>query len=151
MANIVIDTSVLISALISKQGASRQVLRLVLQRVHTALISNSLFFEYQDVSQRTDIIERSPLTIAEIHALLNALYSVCEWIPIYYLWRPNLIDEGDNFLIELALAGNANYIITHNLKDLRHAELHFPNIQIVSPDLFLTGASNGNFNDSFIR
>ncbi len=139
MANIVMDTSVLISALIRKQGASRQVLRLVLQRAHTALMSNSLFSEYQDVSQRIDIVERSPLTISETQALLNALYSVCEWTLIYYLWRPSLIDEGDNFLIELALAGNANYIITHNLKELHHAEVKFPSIQIVSPEIFLKG------------
>jgi predicted nucleic acid-binding protein len=51
----------------------------------------------------------------------------------------NLIDEGDNFLIELALAGNAQYIITHNIKDLHHAELHFPSIQIVTPEAFLKG------------
>jgi putative PIN family toxin of toxin-antitoxin system len=88
MANIVIDTSVLISALIGRQGASRQILRLALQKRHIPLISNSLFSEYQDVSQRNEIMARCPLTIEEIQALLNALYHVCEWTPIYYLWRP---------------------------------------------------------------
>ena len=139
MKTLVIDTSVLISALIGKQGASREILRQVLQKKHKPLISNTLFSEYQDVSQREAILERSPLTTEEIQVLLNALYNVSDWIQIYYLWRPNLIDEGDNFLIELALAGNANGIITHNIKDFRNAELHFPNIRIITPEDFLKG------------
>ncbi|WP_368500055.1 PIN domain-containing protein, partial [Moraxella sp.] len=43
--------------------------------------------------------------------MLNALLSICEWVRIFYLWRPNLKDEGDNHLIELAVAGNANIIV----------------------------------------
>ncbi|WP_353573187.1 putative toxin-antitoxin system toxin component, PIN family [Candidatus Albibeggiatoa sp. nov. BB20] len=139
MITLVIDTSVLISALIGKHGASRKILKQALQKKFKPLISNTLFSEYQDVSQRDTILARSPLTTEEIQALLNALYNVCDWIPIYYLWRPNLIDDDDNFLIELALAGNADYIITHNLKDLQNAELHFPNIHIVTPEDFLKG------------
>jgi predicted nucleic acid-binding protein len=56
------------------------------------------------------------------------------------LWRPNLQDEGDNFLVELALAGNANSIITNNIRDLRSAELKFPGMNIVTPEQILKGA-----------
>ena len=69
----------------------------------------------------------------------NAFYSVCKWLQIYYLWRPNLKDEADNFLIELALAGNALKIITNNIRDLENAELNFPNIEMLTPEKFLRG------------
>jgi len=46
----------------------------------------------------------------------------------------NFIDEGDNFLIELALTGNATQIVSNNLRDLRNTELNFPNLKIVSTE-----------------
>ena len=60
-------------------------------------------------------------------------------MPIYYLWRPNIVDEGDNFLIELALAGNAAHIVTNNIGDLQNAELNFPGLTIVKPEKLLRG------------
>jgi hypothetical protein len=44
---------------------------------------------------------RARLDAAEREVLFDALMSVCEWTPIYYLWRPNLPDPGDDHLIEL--------------------------------------------------
>jgi len=102
-------------------------------------MSNALFSEYEDVSKRKHILEICPLTSKEIIELLSALYSICDWVPIYYLWRPNVIDEGDNFLIELALAGNATHIVTHNLRDLKNTELTFPDLKIVTPAKFMRG------------
>ena len=78
-----------------------------------------------------------PLTVAEIEILLASFMGVCRWTSIYYLWRPNLKDEADNYLIELALAGNAQFIITNNIKDFRGAELLFPQLQIIQPEYFL--------------
>lgn len=77
--------------------------------------------------------------MSEVKDLLNAFYSVCDWVAIYYLWRPNIKDEGDNFLIELALAGNATFIITNNISDLNNAELKFPGLRIITPEQMLRG------------
>ncbi len=136
---VVIDTSVLISALIGEQGPSREIIRQCLLGDYKPLISNALFQEYEDVSRRKNILDKCPLTEKEISDLLNAFYSICNWMPIYYLWRPNIIDEADNFLLELAVAGNASYIITNNIRDLETAELKFPELQIVTPAIFLRG------------
>ena len=136
---IVIDTSVIISALIGKNGPSREVLRQSLLGEYKPLISNALFLEYEDVSKRKQVRNICPLTNKEITELLNALYSLCDWVPIYYLWRPNITDEGDNFLIELALAGNATHIVTNNIKDLKNAELKFPELKIITPVKLLRG------------
>lgn len=103
------------------------------------LISNALFLEYEDVSKRKQIRDVCSLTGKEITELLNALYKLCDWVPIYYLWRPNIVDEGDNFLIELALAGNATHIVTNNIRNLKNAELEFPELKIVTPVRLLRG------------
>jgi len=136
---IVIDTSVIISALLGRRGASREIVRKTLLGEYNPLISNALFQEYEDVSNRKKIIDSCALTKKEIEELLKALYSVCQWVPIYYLWRPNIADEGDNFLIELALAGNATHIVTNNIRDFRNAELKFPSITILTPSELLRG------------
>jgi putative PIN family toxin of toxin-antitoxin system len=136
---VVIDTSVMISALIGKRGASREVIRRCLTGKYQPLISNPLFQEYEDASARKRIRETCPLSVREIRDLLNAFYSACSWVPIYYLWRPNLKDEGDNFLIELALAGNSRTIVTNNVRDLESAELKFDDLRILKPQELLRG------------
>ena len=103
------------------------------------LISNPLFQEYEDVSSRKRVKGACPLSEMEIRDLLNAFYSVCRWVPIYYLWRPNLKDEDDNFLIELAMAGNSQTIVTNNVKDLEAAELRFEDLRIFTPRQILRG------------
>ena len=134
---VVVDTNSFISALIGATGPSREILRRCLNTKLIPLISNALFLEYEDVTKREHIRGLCPLTSSEIRELLNAFYSVCRWVPIYYLWRPNLMDEADNFLIELALAGNAQYIVTNNSSDFRNTELKFPNLRIVKPEQLL--------------
>jgi len=136
---IVVDTCVIISALIGSTGAGREILRQCLKGEYTPLMNNALFSEYEDVSKRQTILDKCPLKSKEINDLLHSFYAVSEWISVYYLWRPNLIDEGDNFLIELALAGNATHIITNNLKDLNNAELSFPHLRILQPAQLLKG------------
>nr|WP_258040711.1 putative toxin-antitoxin system toxin component, PIN family [Pseudanabaena sp. BC1403] len=133
-SRIVVDTSVLISALIGSTGASRELIRLCLQGEYQPLMGNNLFLEYESVVLREEIITQCTLTKQEIFALLDAFMSVCQWIDIYYLWRPNLRDEADNHLIELAIAGNAQIIATKNIKDFLNSDLIFPNLSILKPE-----------------
>ncbi len=74
---IVIDTSVIVSALIGKRGGSREIIRQCLEGKHKPLISNALFQECEDVVKRKKIQDACPLTKNETRALLNAYYSVC--------------------------------------------------------------------------
>lgn len=150
-SKIVIDTSVWISALISPIGASRELLRQCLKGKYQPLMGNTLFCEYESVTEREEIQAKCPLTKTEIVALLASLISVSQWVSIYYLWRPNLKDEADNHLIELAVAGNASYIITHNVKDFHSCELLFPNLLILKPEAIIRSDENGDFDHSFKR
>jgi predicted nucleic acid-binding protein len=86
------------------------------------------------VIKRAEILDRCPLDASEIEELLAALVSVTEWVPIYYSWRPNLKDEGDNHVIELAIAGNAQVVVTNNIRDFQGAELLFPKLSILKPE-----------------
>lgn len=134
---IVVDTNVFVSALISTVGENREVIRQCLQGKYQPLMGNALFTEYESLLSRAEIMSKSPLSTADIEALLEVFMSVCRWVSVYYLWRPNLKDEGDNHLIELAIAGNASIIVTNNTRDFQNTELLFPNVSILTPATFL--------------
>lgn len=134
---IVIDTSVLIAALISETGAARKILRQCLLGEYKPLIGNALFNEYEDVSARRDILEKCPVSSNHIRDLLNAMHKTSDWVRVYFLWRPNLADEADNHVLELAVAGQATCIVTNNIRDFRNAQLQFPELEILTPAQFL--------------
>ena len=130
------DTNVLVSAVLSEGGSARAVLRLCLRGEAVPLIGQVLFLEYEDVFARTKPFVRSPLTRGERDALLDAFLAVCRWTQVSYLWRPNLPDEGDNHLIELAVAGGASAIVTGNERDVARGELRL-GPPVLSPAAFL--------------
>jgi uncharacterized protein len=136
---IVVDTNVLVGALLRASASdNREVLRRCLTRDTQPLMGVALFHEYEDLFGRPDLLEKSPLTLRERRDLFEAFLSVCEWVRVYYLWRPNLPDEADNHLIELAIAGGADVIVTNNIRDVGLGELKFPGLRILTPKQFLT-------------
>lgn len=136
-AKIVVDTSVVVSALIGPTGPARALLRQCFEDKYQPLMGNTLFCEYESVVTREDIIAQCPLSQEEIFTLLSAFMSISQWVVIHYLWRPNLQDEGDNHLIELAVAGNARLIATNNVRDFKNAQLLFPQLSILTPEQIL--------------
>jgi uncharacterized protein len=134
---IVPDTNVFVAALLSPGGKNREVIRACLTGRAKPLFGISLLHEYEALLGRNDLMRKSPLSAAERRSLFEALLSVAEWIKVYYSWRPNLADEGDNHLIELAVAGGAGCIVTNNTDDLKSGELLFPSISIFTPNQFL--------------
>ena len=139
---VVVDTNVFVTALNSAGGGGRAVLRRCLEGRCKPLMGEKLFAEYEDVLGRETVFARSLLSSHERELLLDAFLSVCEWTHVFFLWRPNLPDEGDNHLIELAIAGGATSIITHNVRDFQHGELRFPQVVIETPGDFLKRKRN---------
>ena len=127
-----IDTNVLVSALLTA-GANSRVLRACLLGQFRLLIGPALFLEYEELLRRPGMFDRSPLAATERRELFASFLSVSEWVEVYYSWRPNLRDEGDNHLWELAVAGGAAMIVTNNVRDLRSGELRFPSIRVLTP------------------
>jgi len=97
------------------------------------MMGQALFLEYEDVLNRRDLFRTSPLSRQERQELFAAFLSVCEWVQIYFSWRPNLPDEADNHIVELAVAGGAAMIVTNNVRDFQGADLRFPDLRIVAP------------------
>jgi len=137
MPRIVVDTNVFTAAMLSPAGANRAVLRACFAAKAHPLMGAALFHEYEGLLARPGLMTKSPLTPAERGQLFEAFLSVCEWVRVYFLWRPNLPDEADNHLLELALAGGADAVVTNNVRDIRRGELAFPHLQILTPVQFL--------------
>ncbi len=131
MIPIVIDTNVFVAGLRSAGGASRAVLRRSLLGGFQPLFGNALWMEYRDLLGRP--VWGETTTANEREQVLAALARQGRWVTVYYGWRPNLPDEGDNHLIELALAGGAAAIVTHNLRDLRAGELRLGHLRVLTP------------------
>jgi len=136
---IVIDTNVIVSAMRgdNPDSPARAVLRLALEEKIKPMMSDALMYEYEDLANRDHLYAYSPLNVDQRNEFLDTLFSVCEWSHVHYLWRPNLKDEGDNYLVELAVAGQAQYIITENLKDLNSGELNFDTVKAMHPIAYL--------------
>jgi len=95
---------------------------------------NNEYYDYALSGLGEAFPNRENLKIYKILTLLASFMSVSQWKHIYYLWRPNLKDEADNHLIELAIAGNARILATKNIKDFQNAELLFPELSILKPE-----------------
>ena len=117
---IVIDTNVLITAAKSNLGASYKLLSLVDSGKFEVNISVPLLFEYEEVLRRTQ--PQTGLTDSDITDLLDYLCQIARPHKISYLWRPFLTDADDDFILELAIQSQSDYIISYNKKDFKNVE-----------------------------
>ncbi len=133
LRRVVVDTNVITGTLLGRTGYNRGILRACLEGRLKPLIGQTLFLEYEDLLNRSDLYRASPLSGHERKELFEAFLSVCEWVQVYFGWRPNLPDEADNHIVELAVAGAASMIVTNNIRDFRTAQLQFPGLRVVTP------------------
>lgn len=131
---IVLDTNVLVAALLSGGSTVRAVIRACLNGQYAPVIGPALFAEYEDVLARDDLFARSILSAKERAEVFDGFLSCCRWVEVFYAWRPNLPDEDDNHLIELGVAAQADAIVTRNLRDLTRGELKFPRLRVLTPE-----------------
>lgn len=117
---IVLDTSVLIAALRSQRGASFELLRLVGDERWQLHLSTALLLEYEAVARRE--AQEFWLQPDLIEAVLDYLCANAQEHRISFRWRPFLSDPDDDFILELAVAAKAQYIVTHNLRDFAGVE-----------------------------
>ncbi len=131
---VVIDTSVIVSAVRSKRGASYKLLLMLGQNANwESNLSTALLLEYEE-----KVKEQAPnfgYTEEDVENFLDFLCSVANEPPIYFRWRPFLKDADDEMVLDLAIAANADYIITYNLKDFGNIEKF--NIKAITPFDFL--------------
>ena len=130
---IIIDTNVLLSAVCSQLGASFRLLSLIEDSRFEINLSVALTLEYEDVLKRPAL--NPNLTIQEIDDILDFLCQNANLRELFYLWRPILRDPKDDFVLELAVESNCDYIVTFNLKDFAGAEKF--GIKAIKPKDFL--------------
>jgi putative PIN family toxin of toxin-antitoxin system len=129
----VLDSNVLVAALRSRAGASFRLLELLRDEKFEIAVSVPLVLEYEAVLIRhaNDL----GLSEANVRAILDFICSVAVRQSIYYLWRPQLRDPQDEFILELAVAGECRAIVTHNRRDFLGVERL--GITILTPGQFL--------------
>ena len=108
-----------------------------LQGLHTPVMGSALMTEYEAVLGRAALFAHSRLNASERSELLDIFLATCQWRRVYYGWRPNLPDEADNHLFELAIAAGAPVIVSRNTKDLARGELRFASPQVQTPEHFI--------------
>jgi putative PIN family toxin of toxin-antitoxin system len=135
-ARVVIDTNVFLGALLT-DGSANAVVASCLRGQCRPLMGTTLLAEYEDILSREALFTRSRLDPREREELLDIFLAACAWTPVYFTWRPNLADEGDNHLVELAVAGRAQTIITRNRRDFARMELRFPALTVRRPEEWL--------------
>ncbi len=134
MPTVVLDTNILVAALLRGGGSARTVLRACVQEQYHAVLGPALLAEYEDVLGRAEIFAGSVLSAKERNDVFDGFLNRCRWVEVFYAWRPNLPDEADNHLIELAVAAQADAIVTRNQRDVSRGELKFPMLRVLTPE-----------------
>ena len=129
---VVIDTNVLVAGLRSRRGASFALLQKLGGRDFIP-VSPPLCLEYEDVLARPGMIPG--FSVVDAGDFVDYMVSVSEECRVYFLWRPWLPDPKDDLVLEVALAGGASHIVTHNIRDFAGADEL--SLAVVTPDQFL--------------
>ena len=127
-----LDTDVVVAAVRSDRGASRVLLTAALARRYTVLASVPLMLQYESVLTRPEHLAAAGITLADVGILLDALAAVVEPIRISYLWRPVLTDPGDDLVLETAVNGRADIVVTLNRRHFEPAVTLF-GLEILAP------------------
>lgn len=122
---LVLDTDVIVAAFRSPRGASRKLLLAALDRAFETLVSVPLVIEYEAVLTRPEHLAASGLHAREVNDVLDALVKVATPVAFRFLWRPQLKDPADEMVLETAVNGAADWLVTFNVRHLSTAAGEF--------------------------
>lgn len=129
---IVLDTSVVVAGLRSQLGAGNAVLREVARQRLVPLASPPLFLEYEEVLKRPEHRLVHGLSPERIDEFLAELAALIEPVELHFQWRPQTPDPNDEMVLETAINGRANALVTYNVADFAVAAKRFK-ISVLSP------------------
>lgn len=114
---LVLDTDVVVAAMRSPTGASAALSVAAREARATLLLSVPLALEYEAACRRPEHREAADLTASEAEILIDAVIALAEPVTTHFLWRPRLRDPGDEMVLETAINGRAEVLVTFNLRD----------------------------------
>ncbi len=129
---VVLDTNVLVSALRSRNGASFELLSALLDQRFVIAVSVPLVMEYESVLHREGVV---PISAAQVDAVIDMICAAARLQEIHFLWRPQLRDPKDEMVLEAAVNAEANFLVTHNLRDFEPAKQF--EVKPIGPRAFL--------------
>lgn len=131
MIRAVIDTNILISARRSREGASNALIRAADGGAFQMLASVPLFLEYEAVLTRPEHLLAFRLPAEAVLGFLDYLAGLIAPVRLHYLWRPQLTDIADEMVLETAINGRADCIVTFNAGHFAPASRF--GVEIVTP------------------
>ncbi len=128
----VFDTNVVVAAMRSPSGASAELLRAARRSEVTLVASVALALEYEAVCTLAEHRLAAGLEVEEVEIFLDAVLAMADPVESHFLWRPQLRDPGDEFVLEAAVNGQAEAIVTFNGKDFGLAPSRF-GVEVLTP------------------
>ena len=137
---VILDTNVILAAMRSKTGASHRLLRTIGHARWQCVVTPALMYEYEDVARRPG--KTRGLSPQDITDILDLIYQESHRQLVWFSWRPLSSDPGDDAILEAAIAGGCNFVVSFNERHLRAAREF--GIEILKPvDLLkLIGEAN---------
>lgn len=129
---IVLDTNVVVAGMRSPTGASAELLRLARRSKVTLLANVALALEYEATCSLAEHRLAAGLDLRETAVFIDAVIAMCEPVETHYMWRPQLRDPGDELVLEAAVNGQADAIVTFNRRDFEPANAVF-NVELLLP------------------
>ena len=127
-----LDTDAVVAAMRSPTGASAAIVRAVRQRWATLLLSVPLALEYEAVCRRSEHRMEAGLSERQVEIFLDAIIAMAEPVPTHFLWRPQLRDPNDEMVLEAAVNGRAEALVTFNVRDYGAAASQF-GVEVLLP------------------
>ncbi len=103
----------------------------------TPLVTPALFLEYEAVLKRPEQRLAHGLGLADIDRFLAAFAAACEAVEVSFQWRPQLGDANDEMVLEAAVNGRAQALVTHNVRDFVKSVEKF-GVRVLRPGELLT-------------
>lgn len=102
------------------------------QEVILGVASVPLMFEYESVLKRSEQLLAAGMTSQDVENILDMLAARLKPVKVSYLWRPQLRDPGDEMVLETAINGRANMLVSFNTLDFGEAPRRF-GIELLRP------------------
>ena len=89
------------------------------------MLSVPLALEYEAVCRRPEHRLEAGLSVRQVEVFLDAIIALGEPVQTHFLWRPQLRDPNDEMVLEAAVNGRADALVTFNVRDYGTAATQF--------------------------